>query len=355
MGVIYKITNLINNKIYIGQTWKTEPQRWQEHVWRAFNDPSNDSIYLCNAIKKYGKENFKREIIDESNSVEELNNKEINYIKQYNTTDPNIGYNICIGGSGHTRYDSETILNLYMKYKCIAQVAKILSASKDTISQRLKNMGIITQNLTVLQYDIYGNFINSFENFSAANRQFPELQLPKLIPANRFASNYFWLREVDNENIEDIIKNYKLCTTIKKEIQQYDQLGKYIASYKSAAEASRVLKIDVSSIKAALNGRQVSAGGYLWYKPMGTIDFNAMYNNFLLSKSCCQIEEVDENGNILQTYKSAGELEKKMNWAYNCVKLVCDGKYTHTHGRIFRYSNPNKRALIQIMKEQDKS
>lgn len=36
-----------------------------------------------------------------------------------------------------------------------------------------------------------------------------------------------------------------------------------------------------------------------------------------------------------------------MNWSYNCVKLVCDGKKSHVCGRIFRYANPDKRKLLE--------
>ena len=63
MGVIYKITNNINGKIYIGQTRIPESKRWQQHVWHADNDSDKDSLLLCKAIKKYGKESFSREII----------------------------------------------------------------------------------------------------------------------------------------------------------------------------------------------------------------------------------------------------------------------------------------------------
>ena len=54
--------------------------------------------YLNNAFKKYGFENFKFEIIDTAEIIEELNNKEINYIYEYNSTDKNIGYNLEYGG-----------------------------------------------------------------------------------------------------------------------------------------------------------------------------------------------------------------------------------------------------------------
>lgn len=82
---IYKITNRINGKVYIGQSIHIK-RRWQEHC-----RPSTKSI-ISDAIKKYGKENFSFEIIEECN-VEELNEKEAYYIESYNSLTPN-GYNI---------------------------------------------------------------------------------------------------------------------------------------------------------------------------------------------------------------------------------------------------------------------
>jgi len=86
--VIYKITNLINGKIYIGQDSKNNP----EYL--------GSGAIIKRAIKKYGKENFKKEIIDWSNNKNDLNNKEIFWIKEYNSTNHSIGYNITESGGG---------------------------------------------------------------------------------------------------------------------------------------------------------------------------------------------------------------------------------------------------------------
>jgi hypothetical protein len=87
--VIYKITNLINGKIYIGQT---------KSVGIRFKCYWGSGKLIRLAIKKYGKENFKKEIIEECNTKEELNIREIFWIKELNTKAPN-GYNILKGGS----------------------------------------------------------------------------------------------------------------------------------------------------------------------------------------------------------------------------------------------------------------
>lgn len=84
---------MVNGKQYVGQTSRTLEQRWREHC-------SNGSqcTYLHHAINKYGKENFKVEQIDIALDQEELDYKECQYIKHYNTLAPN-GYNLNSGGS----------------------------------------------------------------------------------------------------------------------------------------------------------------------------------------------------------------------------------------------------------------
>lgn len=82
---IYKIENLINHKIYIGQSIHIE-RRWKEHC-----APSTSSV-ISTAIKKYGKENFSFQILEEC-LEEELDEKEIFYIEKFNCIVPN-GYNV---------------------------------------------------------------------------------------------------------------------------------------------------------------------------------------------------------------------------------------------------------------------
>ena len=89
-GYIYKTTNLINNKIYIGQHKSTEFDA----------NYMGSGIAIKAAFKKYGRENFKVEVIDTSaNNADELNNLETYYIQKYNSRDPKIGYNLHCGGN----------------------------------------------------------------------------------------------------------------------------------------------------------------------------------------------------------------------------------------------------------------
>jgi group I intron endonuclease len=97
-GIIYKITNTLNNKVYIGQTVRGFLERYNEYKSDFKNKSKSNNIYLYNSFLKYGFDNFKFEIIDHAESIEELNEKEIHYIKKYNTTDRNFGYNLHDGG-----------------------------------------------------------------------------------------------------------------------------------------------------------------------------------------------------------------------------------------------------------------
>lgn len=99
---IYKITNLINQKSYIGQSIHIE-RRWQEHC-----RPSSSSI-IAKAIRKYSQENFSFEVLEECD-ISELNQKEAYYIAFFNTVVP-YGYNI----EELSEEDSKTSFTIYDK------------------------------------------------------------------------------------------------------------------------------------------------------------------------------------------------------------------------------------------------
>ena len=90
--IIYKVTNRINGKVYIGQTKRTLEQRWRHHCCQS------GCTLLHRAINKYGKENFTVEQIDVATDQDELNKKEIYWISFYNSTDHEKGYNLTTGG-----------------------------------------------------------------------------------------------------------------------------------------------------------------------------------------------------------------------------------------------------------------
>ncbi len=91
--IIYKATNKINGKSYIGQTVKSLESRKNEHK-RSLND-----FYFIRALRKYGFDSFEWGVLEYCDSKEELDEMEFHYIKQYGSFRPS-GYNMTLGGEG---------------------------------------------------------------------------------------------------------------------------------------------------------------------------------------------------------------------------------------------------------------
>ena len=134
---IYKITNLINGKIYVGKTTKTIEKRWRRHVYDAENDLV--STHLSKAIKKYGAKNFKVEKIDSAKDEIELNNKEKYWISFYNSTNREVGYNLCAGGEGGNTYQFKSEKDM-AKIKAKISESKMGSLNPHSAAVKCKNV-----------------------------------------------------------------------------------------------------------------------------------------------------------------------------------------------------------------------
>lgn len=103
---IYKIQNLINNKVYIGQSIHIET-RWNEHC------RSSSKSLISQAIQKYGKNNFTFEILEEVEDITLLNSLEAKYIRQFSSLVPK-GYNIVLDDKQeHHQFNSYTEETFY--------------------------------------------------------------------------------------------------------------------------------------------------------------------------------------------------------------------------------------------------
>lgn len=106
MGFIYQILNIKSNKCYIGQSRQKNPIcRWTQHKHQAFTKMSIHSA-LYDAMRSYGVEFFTFNVILDQINNDDLNRKEEEYIKSFNSLVPG-GYNIRTGGN-HTPHSEET-------------------------------------------------------------------------------------------------------------------------------------------------------------------------------------------------------------------------------------------------------
>lgn len=131
--IIYKITNRVNGMVYIGQTKRKLDVRWKQHIYDA------NKWFACHkfqeAIKEYGPENFVVEQIDCAATKEEADEKEILWIKQYDSMEN--GYNCSPGGknSGHRR--KVMSLETGKVYGTIKEAALDVGRTCGSISQAL--------------------------------------------------------------------------------------------------------------------------------------------------------------------------------------------------------------------------
>ena len=141
---IYKITNILNQKIYIGQTIRPIEERFRRHI----NDALNNKIdtHLARAIRKYGKENFIIEVIDIAKTQEELTKKEQYWIHYYNSV--KIGYNETDATykSGGNTYQNKT--SKEMK-EIKEKIRKSKIGAKNPMAKKVKRINIKTGKIDI--------------------------------------------------------------------------------------------------------------------------------------------------------------------------------------------------------------
>lgn len=138
--IIYKATNLINNKIYIGQTRHSLEKRKRGHIYRSIK---NTKVPFLKAINKYGFENFKWEIIHICDSLDKLNELEIFYIKKYNSTNSLIGYNVSDGGKVYSHWKDKSLSKEHKDNIGKSLIGKIKHTEEAKHNISIKNKGRI--------------------------------------------------------------------------------------------------------------------------------------------------------------------------------------------------------------------
>lgn len=168
MGQVYKIHNLINNKVYIGQTYKRFEDRYGVNGIKSVLTVSKNE-HLKNSIKKYGTDCWEISILEETESREELNIYEDLYIIKYNSTDKRFGYNKKTGGDTW-KFTEETkekmrLINIEMRgkkviclnnlkvYDSVSTAARELNANPDNIRNACKGRSVTAYGLKWEYYD----------------------------------------------------------------------------------------------------------------------------------------------------------------------------------------------------------
>lgn len=240
MKIIYKITNIINNKVYIGQTnnWK---KRWSTHV----NDKQNGCL-ITRAIKKYGKENFEVKFLFENLSDDEANRLEKETIIKFNSKAPN-GYNIREGG-----HDSKHSEDSKIK----------MSLAKKGIPTPRQLGKLHFNSLNIYQFDLNGKYINTFGSSYEAQREtgINQSHICKCCNEEIYSTGKFlWIYEKDFSEdllIKKIVLFQKRKNYCKKPIEniitkkQYDSIN----------ELAKELNVSVQAVSNHLSGKTKTVG-----------------------------------------------------------------------------------------------
>lgn len=278
-GYIYKITNLVNNKIYIGKTEREVESRWNEHKSKA---RKNQKSYLYNAIRKYGEQNFIIETIEKVD-VNSLSDREKYWIEFFKSNNKEIGYNLTKGGDGNLLYNYNLIRQYWDDGKTIKEIKELMGCDPSVIQNALYNykdynthnaLSRSAQKFGVNQYDLNGNFIQHFDSISDANKYLmsigkknSETSICNCCKNKQSQSNgYIWTYDTDNKpNVE----NRKIVLG-KRKILQYSLNGEFLKEYESAAAAAREIEPEKdcnmvgSQILQVCKGNRKSCRGYIW-------------------------------------------------------------------------------------------
>lgn len=169
---IYKITNLVNNKVYIGQTRRDVSTRIREHINGAYH---GTDFRIGAAIVKYGWDNFNVDILATAETIEDLNRLEHEYIQKYNSIE--CGYNVAPGG------DSNVMDNPEIKVKHLAsmQSSEVRCKISNSISTLIKDSGRTEEYVN--------NLRKGFEAYLRSDKFVQDCKKRKLSPEHYKALN----------------------------------------------------------------------------------------------------------------------------------------------------------------------
>lgn len=161
MGFIYKITNDINEKIYIGKTILKIQERWLQHLRDCFRDRC-EKRPLYNAMKKYGIEHFKIEEVEKVDDNTQLSDREQYWIKYYNSF--NNGYNATKGGDGKSYLDYKLIIDTYQRVQNIKETAELVNADYSSVLHILHDANVTIKPSNQILQEKYGKKIECYKN-----------------------------------------------------------------------------------------------------------------------------------------------------------------------------------------------
>lgn len=261
-GYIYKITNLINQKVYIGQTRQPILVRWEQHCFSPYE------CHFHSAIKKYGYQNFKVEELcrldlEEKELSKKLNELEIKYIKEYDSY--NNGYNSTLGGQGNFKCNYEEIFEIWtQKEMSIQKISDTYGYNQATIRKALLANGITQEEINQRGVLASANAKIIYDWKGIIEDYRTGIPIKEIAIKYKISSESIIYKGLKRNNIQLRGQSEQIIPNRSKKIDQYDLSGNFLATFQSAAEAARVTNGSAGKIAATARGVQKTSGGFKW-------------------------------------------------------------------------------------------
>lgn len=373
---IYKITNINNDKSYIGLTTRTLKERKKEHITHARANIRQYSIY--HAIRKYGEASFNWEVIDQTDNKESLQELEKQYIEKYDTYYN--GYNQTKGGEGgelpeeirriigdknaipvtQLHVDTLEILN---QFKGAAHAGRALNISNDDITRVCRGKTVLgggyrwCYTTRVKEYILDHPITPIYHN----KKEVVQLDQDSLEVLNTFISaaeaqiqTGFDFRDISGVCNDAAITTggYRWC--FKSKLEEYllnppdgskirqktiymldPKTFEILNEYRGATEAHRATGLGRSAINKALCGAVVIAKGYRWcFKT----EYDKYVSNPPTKKPFRRVRQIDiKTKETICDFDSAREASNKTGVRYGSIKDTCRGRQKTGAGYIWEY------------------
>lgn len=311
MYYVYCITNIINQKKYVGITTGTIEKRWKQHLNTAFNLNSEDSKAIFKkAIRKYGKNSWRIEQIDTADNVKTLKEKEIFWIKKLNTyafDKDGWGYNSTRGG--------------------------------DLVSEQFR--------VPVCICDI----ISGKVLYSCASKKEAELitkaRIEKIEQPNMSSGGYCILYQSSIINLtEEQIKN-KIHSLYPNLVYQLDLKGNIIQLYRNTAEASKTIKCSQGNLTMACEGKRRLCYGYQWaYQCNLQEKINKPVKDINITK--ISVVQYSLSGEKIKVWDSIKQVADQCGYADSHISQCCKGTRKSSNGFQWRYAEDKIERLDPI-------
>ncbi|MCR5191741.1 MAG: hypothetical protein K6D59_00425 [Bacteroidales bacterium] len=306
---VYKHTNLINGKVYIGKCYRKPSYRWgidgSGYLRCSRGHNKVDQRHFASAIKKYGWDNFKHDILFKNLTADEASQIETLMIATYESNKPDKGYNMTMGGEG-----------------CAGR--KVSQTTRELLRKSLNKYS------NIFQYDKKGNLIREWNSCDEILDYFKvrsDSNLYSHLHGKQKSFCGFIFKLDEGGDVQ-----YQIKTSAKR-IRCYSQNGEYIKTYASYQEAFKETGTHPSGIVRCLRNECVSAGGYVWRKDEGNYEKINVRRKF--ERNYSPVLQLDSLNNIVAEFDSIKEAQHQTGIAN--ISAVCRGERKKAGGYYWEY------------------